>query len=584
MALTTLLAELYPDEAPVIVERLQTYLAEPVIPPGYQTDPRWYQSMQLYVTYPEAFDAENKSGFLALADNLTYIKKLGFNAIHVLPFFFSPLVDRGFDISDFTRVRENLGGNEALNVFLDKARQEEMNVFIDLVLNHTSDQHPWFVAAQNGDEHFRRFYITSKEKPFLVRTWEDDQGLWAKYRLGEKEISARIIFPDVASDLPHWREGIDGYWYYHTFYPNQLDLNWSNPDVFLTFMDIIMFWARQHVNFRLDAISFIGKQVDLGIIESSNRTHLIIQAIHKLLEQAAPHTAFLVEACQPVQVTKEYFGNGEVEAELAYNFRLMQSLWASLVSSNNEYIWKALEVTQKLPDWGQWITFMRNHDELTLEFAEVNERLLIYEGLKGNGLPFRAGFGLAGRTASFLGNDRRKLLMSYFLLASLPGVPAMVYGDEIGKGNDIAYMQSQALLRQKVTGNGKALSDTRDVNRGIISFVEKNQPSALQLYVALSNVYLKRLQRKGMATQMPKRFTDVPSDIFAAQYDLNGLQLGVFINLGDEPFQYKVSPLAMPEVAVNYAFLGDERVVLPPFSGLWIRWRKGEDLPKKASI
>lgn len=575
MTLPALLGELYPQEAVEILARIKPYLDTPAPPLPFQTDPDWYQSIQLYVTYPEAFYDTVQADFVTLANNLPYIRQLGMNAVHVLPFFNSPLVDRGFDISDFTRVRENLGGNDALNYFLEEAQRQKMNIFIDLVLNHTSDQNPWFLAAQEGDEHFRNFYINVDTKPELIEQWEDDVGFWAKYRLDTgQELEARVIFPDASLELPHWRQGSDGYWYYHTFYPSQLDLNWNNPDVFLTFADIVMFWARKGVNFRLDAVPFIGKQVELGIIESTNRTHLLVQAFHKLLEVAAPHTAFLVEACQPIEVTKEYFGNGEVEAEFAYNFRLMQSLWASMVSANHDYIWKALAATANKPNWAQWITFLRNHDELTLEFAEANERLLIYEGLKGNGLPFRAGFGLAGRTASFFRDKPRKALTAYLLLASLPGVPAVVYGDEIGKGNDLKYMNTQTELRQIVTGNGALHDDTRDANRGVISHIEKNQPSALQLYTAFSDIFTTRRRFKAMATQMPEPIPDVPRDIFAAQYDLGSSMLEVYINLGEEPFQRRVDPLSTKELSINYAFLNDDRVVLPPFSGIWVRRKR----------
>lgn len=590
MTLPALLGELYPQAASKIIEHLKPYLESPAQPLPHQTDPDWYKSIQLYVTYPESFSDSRQADFLTLADNLPYIRQLGCNAIHVLPFFKSPLMDQGFDISDFTKVRDNLGGNEAMKYFLEKTVNEKINVFIDLVLNHTSDQIEWFQAAQNGDEHFRDFYINVDKKPILLKKWENDLGLWAQYKLEDQTISARIIFPDDALELPHWREGDDGRWYYHTFYPSQLDLNWNNPDVFLTLIDILIFWARKGVNFRLDAVPFIGKQVELGIIESTNRTHLLVQAFHKILEQAAPHTTFLVEACQPIEVTKAYFGNDSVEAEFAYNFRLMQSLWASLISSNHDYIWKSLSATADKPPWAQWITFVRNHDELTLEFAEANERLLIYEGLKGNGLPFRAGFGLAGRTSSFFKDEPRKALTAYFLLASLPGVPAIVYGDELGKGNDLNYMHSKTKLRNTITqeallnkksksgnshhSNGKLTDDARDANRGVISYMDRNHPSALQLYLKFSDIFRTRKRFKSMATQIPERIYEVERDIFAARYDLGNNHLEVYVNLGDEPYMQRVNPLSINELSINYAFLNDDRVTLPPHSGIWIRMPK----------
>lgn len=574
MTLPTLLEQLYPQHVDNILEELQTHLKKPSSPLPHQSEPDWYQHLQLYVAYPETFRERKHADFHTLAHNLDYIKKLGCNAIHVLPFFNSPLIDRGFDISDFTRVRPSLGGNYAFDYFLNKAHQKEVNVFIDLVLNHTSDQHPWFQKAVHGDTAFRDFYIWENKKPELLRRWEDDIGFWAEYQLAERKITARIIFPDQNEELPHWRLGLDGNWYYHTFYSNQLDLNWNNPAVFLTFAEILMYWAKKGVNFRLDAIPFIGKQVKKGIIESADRTHQIVQTFHQLLDEAAPQTAFLVEACQPLPVTKSYFGINFAESEFAYNFRLMQGLWASLVSANTNYVWQALADTADIPDWAQWITFLRNHDELTLEFANVQERLLIYEGLKGNGLPFRAGFGLSGRTTSLVNGKTNQLLTAYLLLASLPGVPAIVYGDELGKGNDLEYMNTQAKLRKYITGHPDTPSDTRDANRGIITNAQKSQPSALGLYYSFSQIFTTRKRFPEIATSQPQRLENVPTDIWAAHYQMDRSDMYIYINLGDEPFQCSIPQNSVLELTINGARKYGDRVLVPSHAGVWIRQRR----------
>lgn len=580
MTFADLVAQLYPKHVDFILAELEAHRTQPQSPVPHQQAEDWYKKIQLYVAYPETFRERKHADFHTLAYNLDYIKELGCNSIHVLPFFNSPLIDRGFDISDFTRVRPNLGGNHAFDSFLQAAHQKEMSVFIDLVLNHTSDQHPWFQAAQSSQSaqstdlsNFSDFYITQDQKPKLLRTWEDQIGIWAEYQLAKRRITARVIFPEQSQELPHWRQGEDGRWYYHTFYPNQLDLNWDNHQVFLTFAEILLFWAKKGVNFRLDAVPFIGKQLSQGIIESAERTHLIVRAFHQLLQETVPNTVFLVEACQPLEITKSYFGKTQPEAEFAYNFRLMQGLWASLVSANHRYVWQALKETQQIPPWGQWITFLRNHDELTLEYAQVDERLLIYEALKGNGLPFRAGFGLSGRTYDFFNKNKSRLLTAYLLLASLPGVPALVYGDELGKGNDLEYMNEQTKVRKIITGQLNLTDDTRDAHRGMITNHDKTQPLSLQIYRSLAMIFSTRQKFAEIAVSSPKPITSVPDDIWAAHYQLDRSRMIILINLGEDPFQRVVPQNCVVELSINGAQVRQDRAIVPPFAGIWLRYR-----------
>lgn len=569
MRLSQILAELYPGQSHELLAELSHHFSEEKVIPPFQREKEWYKTQQLYVVYPDSFQIKEEANLHTLTKNLDYIADLGCTGIHILPFFESPLIDNGYDVSDYETVRPNLGGNTAFESFLTSAQKKNLSIFIDIILNHTSDKHPWFLMATKGSEFFRQFYITQKKKPHLVTKEEDEFGLWAVYELENVPLRARIIFPDENLELPHWVQGEDGYWYYHTFYPEQPDLNWDNPEVFQTMAEIVIHWAKKGVNFRLDAIPFLGKQIDKGLLESGERTHLFIEALHLILQTVAPHSVFLVEACQPRDTTIEYFGKRTPQAEYAYSFRLMQGLWAALMSANQEHVWKSLEGMDQIPDWGQWITFLRNHDELTLEFADEYTRLLIYTALQARGLPFRAGFGIAGRTADFL-QDPKRILLAYMLLASLPGVPAIVYGDEIGKHKDLDYMEKQTQLRRIITGKQNLEDDTRDANRGTISAQERENLQSLQLYQSFSRIFRARQRFTSIATTFPQPINGLPVDIFAACYPLAKGTLQIFINLGEESFRTPVPLNSTVELTLHDANKEDDTLHLPGYSGIWL--------------
>jgi maltose alpha-D-glucosyltransferase/alpha-amylase len=570
MGLSQILAKLYPDSSDKLLQECKhLFSTEKVIPP-FQREKDWYKTQQLYVVYPDSFQVKDEANLHTLTQNLDYIAKLGCTGVHILPFFESPLIDRGYDVSNYEAVRPNLGGNEALEKFLAEAHTRNLSVFIDIILNHTSNKHPWFLMATQGDEFFRKFYISQRSKPQLLALEEDEFGLWASYQLETSTIRTRVIFPDKNRELPHWFQGEDGYWYYHTFYPEQPDLNWNNSEVFLTMAEIIVYWAQKGVNFRLDAIPFLGKQLEKGSIESGERTHQIIQALHTILHFVAPHSVFLVEACQPQKTTIEYFGKESAQAEYAYSFRLMQGLWAGLLGKNQQLIWDSLEGMNAIPEWGQWITFLRNHDELTLEFADEHIRQLIYSALQKKGLPFREGFGVAGRTATFL-QDPQRVQLAYMLLASLPGVPAIVYGDEIGKHNDLDYMEKQTALRKLITGKADLLADMRDANRGTITQTERDTLRSLQLYSAFSRIFRTRRRFSTLSTQYPEPLPNTPKDIFAASYQLPEGKLLIYINLGEESYRTKVPLNSTVELTLHDADKETDDLLLPACSGIWLR-------------
>lgn len=568
MSLLALLKSIYPDD----YRRVQQALADPLQTQRQSTQRQtdWYKQLQIYVTYPESFHQGDQAGFDQLTDKLDYIKDLGLNAIHILPFLASPQIDAGFDISDYYIIREDVGSNAAFDRFLEAAQQRNLAVFMDLVLNHISEEHRWFQQAVSGDRFYRNFFEHSLEKPAFIKRYSDHRGEWAQYQTDRGPVDIRIIFPEQCGEIPHWRLAKDNYWYYHTFYPQQLDVDWNNYHVFVTYAKILMYWAKKGLHFRLDAIPFVGKQVQFGQTETTQRTHMIVQALHQIVKTVAPDCAFLVEANQPIEKTKAYFGVEETqyrpevrEAELAYNFPLMNSLWNALITGECQSIIDVINQTESVPNWGGWVTFLRNHDELSLEYAPVEAKQHIYQGLIQRGLPFRNKHDVAGRTASLLGADPDRIVLAHFLLGSMPGSPAIIYGDEIGKLNDYEFMKAQTNYKRDWLNDPSIKDDTRDINRGWLDESQIHQPEAKNLYIRIQEIFEARLKHIHNFISPPKVSYD--ENLLKVEYK----NLHALINLtsGKISIPHQAESVILQVGQVN---LSEQRLTLEPESGIWL--------------
>lgn len=517
----------------------------------------WYKSANIYVVYPDAFKNGGRGNFDSLTDNLGYISSMGFNAIHVLPFLSSPMLDGGFDVSDYFKVRKSLGGNEAFERFLNKARKLGLMVFMDLVINHVSRKHEWFRKALEGDHYYRNLFIHSTQKPKLLRVEKDRSGRWAVYRLGRRNLRARIIFYGKGKTSPHWIKGTGGFWYYHTFYPHQIDLNWTNPDVASEFAKIISFWGQKGLSFRVDAAPFAGKRLTGIVREGARGSHEVVNSLHTMFKKVNPKGAFLIEACQPVSKIKKYFGKRtKKEAELAYNFSLMRGLWAAMVSQKSHFIWDCLKSFEETPAHGQWVTFLRNHDELSLEYANPQQREIIYKSLLESGVEFRGEFGLAGRTASFLHKDEKRIILAHFLLASLNGAPAVVYGDEIGKGTDKRNIKV----------------DPRDSNRGSITSHDIESARGQRIREALAQIFKTRLKFSQVAYSKAEKIFTYQNSVFGVKYFVGKKKLFAMANLNTE---VKTISLDLKRnkkdiLSVNGAYSKPGGVTLPSYGGIWL--------------
>lgn len=560
-----ILGKVYEKDRKIITDKVRHLFA---IPTNYRSS-EWHKNFNLYVTYPDSFCTKDGTCNLeTLKHKLSYIQKLGIDAIHILPFLKSPMIDFGFDISDYKEVRKKLGGNSAFEDFIKECRSRNIKIFMDLVLNHVSNKHTWYQKAINGSDYYREFFIHSKKKPKFIKKEKKDNGIWATYEYNGSTISNRIIFPDFVGKIPHWKKEKDGYWYYHTFYPHQIDLNWHNPNVFLEFVDILEYWSRKGLSFRLDAITFVAKDIKKGPIESNKKLHYLIEALNIITKKFSKDSVFLVEVAQHSNVVKKYFGKNYLESELAYNFNLMNAIWSTLLNKNSSNVWTSINKTFKsIPYWANWINFLRNHDELTLEFASSKQRRNILKRLEKTGIPFRQGFGVAGRTTSLLNNDISRLKMAYSLLASLPGNPALVYGDEIGKLNDKEYLNSQHAYKIKYLNMKNALPDTRDINRGRIT--EKEIKSNIGIYKEISKILTTRKSYNKFFFKTPSKIGNSKS-LFLAKYEKDNDVLTVAINLTSRKQKININKNQKAVLKVNNIDINNKEVILYKYSAIWL--------------
>jgi maltose alpha-D-glucosyltransferase/alpha-amylase len=566
--LKQLLISLYDDAAEKIIQELEADIGEVADSKDSDTVSDWYKRMNLYVTYPDSFCTEGSCDLAALTSKISHIKKLGCNAIHVLPFFESPMIDLGFDISNYKKVRDQLGGNEAFEEFLKKSKDNDIRVFVDIVLNHISFEHEWFKKAVGGDERFRNFFIWRETKPEFIKSFEKDGKTWARYIIDGKERDVFVIFPDHAGDVPHWIQAEDGNWYYHTFYPHQIDVDWNNPEVFFEFAKILAYWARKGVSFRLDAIPFIGKNIEEGRYTDDLRTQQVVQALHEVVRAVSSESVFLSEVAFELEKIKTYFGNKDIiESELSYNFPLNANFWLSLITGNPDHIWNNIEAAfRDIPDWAHWVNFIRNHDALMIDRMRPEDKELIFDALDDAGLPFANGTNISGRTFSFLQEDPKRVVFAYFLLASLPGSPAVIYGDEVGKKNDFPYMKKMVDWKRNHLNDSGIVEDTRDISRGHIVDEDIKSDVAIKIFDGLASILNTRSKVSDSMHEVPKRL-DSPPCILALEYK----DLIVYTNLADKPIELELDHDKGMLLECNEVEVEDSMVKLGAYSGVWFR-------------
>ena len=381
-------------------------------------DPGWYKDAIIYQVHVRAFSDSNGDGigdFQGLAQRLDYVQELGVNAIWLMPFFPSPLRDDGYDISDYKSVHPSYGTLEDFKAFLSIAHDRGIRVIIELIVNHTSDQHPWFQESRSSaDNPKRNWYV-----------WSDTD---ARYR------GTRIIFLDT--EMSNWAwDPVSKSYYWHRFFSHQPDLNYDNPAVREEMWNVMKFWLEIGVDgFRLDAVPYLIEREGTNC-ENLPETHEVIRELRKKVDEQFPGTMLLAEANQWPADLRPYFGNGD-EFHMAFHFPLMPRMFMGLRLEDRKPITEILQQTPEIPASCQWCLFLRNHDELTLEMVTDMERDYMYD-IYARDKTMRLNLGIRRRLAPLLDNDRRRIELMNGMLMSLPGTPIIYYGDEIGMGDNI---------------------------------------------------------------------------------------------------------------------------------------------------
>src|SRR3954468_10144894 len=382
-------------------------------------DPLWYKDAIIYELHVRAFHDSVGDGvgdFRGLAQKLDYLQDLGVTAIWLLPFYPSPLKDDGYDIAEYTSINPAYGSLADFQELLAAAHERGIRVITELVLNHTSDQHPWFQRA-------RLAAPGSAERDFYV--WSDTPD---KYR------DARIIFKDFEPSNWSWDPVAKAY-YWHRFYAHQPDLNFDNPAVWEAIFPVVDFWLAMGVDgMRLDAVPYLYEREGTSC-ENLPETHKFLKAIRRHIDLKFPNRMLLSEANQWPEDAVAYFGAGD-ETHMAFHFPLMPRMFMSIHMEDRFPIIDILAQTPMIPENCQWCQFLRNHDELTLEMVTDEERDYMYRAYAGEQRA-RINLGIRRRLAPLLGNNRRRIELMNGLLFSLPGTPVIYYGDEIGMGDNI---------------------------------------------------------------------------------------------------------------------------------------------------
>ncbi|HEV3354449.1 MAG TPA: maltose alpha-D-glucosyltransferase [Acidimicrobiales bacterium] len=379
----------------------------------------WYKDAVVYQLHVRAFhdsDADGIGDFRGLTQKLDYIQDLGANTVWLLPFYPSPLKDDGYDIADYTAVHPNYGTMAHFRRFLDEAHRRGIRVVTELVLNHTSDQHPWFQKA-------RRAAPGTKWRDFYV--WSDTP---------ERYQDARIIFSDFESSNWAW-DPVAGAYYWHRFYSHQPDLNFDNPRVREEMLRVVDYWLDLGVDgLRLDAVPYLFER-EGTTCENLPETHAFLKELRAHVDTRFPDRLLLAEANQWPEDASAYFGDGD-ECHMAFHFPVMPRLFMAVQQEDRFPVVDILQQTPEIPENAQWAVFLRNHDELTLEMVSDEERDSMYRSYARN-RQARINLGIRRRLAPLLENDRRKIELMNALLLSLPGTPILYYGDELGMGDNI---------------------------------------------------------------------------------------------------------------------------------------------------
>ena len=382
-----------------------------------QKDPNWYKTAVFYELYVRSFFDANGDGFgdfPGLIEKLDYLEWLGVDCLWLLPFYESPLKDGGYDISDFYSILPEYGNLNDFAEFMDAAHQRNMRVVADMVMNHTSDQHPWFQESRKPGSAKRDWYV-----------WSDNE---------ERYEDARVIFVDT--ERSNWTYDEEaGAYYWHRFFSHQPDLNYDNPEVQEQMLAVLKFWLDLGLDgFRLDAVPYLYEREGTEC-ENLKETHEFLKRVRSEVDESYENIVLLAEANQWPSDVVEYFGEGD-ECHMCFHFPLMPRMFMAARRQVRYPVVEILEQTPSIPDNCQWGIFLRNHDELTLEMVTDEERDYMYKEYAKDPR-MKLNLGIRRRLAPLLENSHDQMELFHAMLLSLPGTPIVYYGDEIAMGDNI---------------------------------------------------------------------------------------------------------------------------------------------------
>ena len=405
---------------------------------------RWYQNAVFYEVYPRAYYDSNRDGIgdlRGLTQKLDYLQWLGIDCIWLTPIYPSPMKDDGYDISNYIEVHPDFGTLTDFQNLVRALHRRKMRIVMDLVINHTSDQHPWFQSARsNPASPYRDYYV-----------WSDTDQLYQE---------ARIIFKDTETSNWTW-DSTAGKYYWHRFYSSQPDLNYDNPMVRAEILRIMDFWLSRGIDgFRVDAVPYLFQREGTNC-ENLPETHAYLKEMRKHVDEHYPGALLLCEANQWPEDVRQYFGDSD-EFQMGFHFPLMPRIFMAIRKGEVDEIRNILDRTPEIPEDCQWCTFLRNHDELTLEMVTEEERQWMWSEYAPDPR-MRLNLGIRRRLAPLLDNDRRRIELANSLLFTLPGSPILYYGDEIGMGDNI-YLPDRNGVRTpmqwtSISGTGFSMTD-----------------------------------------------------------------------------------------------------------------------------
>ena len=400
-----------------------------------RTNPHWYREAIIYQAHVRAFLDSTSDGvgdFPGLTSRLGYLEDLGIDTLWLLPFYPSPLKDDGYDIADYENIHPAYGTMDDFDRLIEEAHRRRIRVITELVINHTSDQHPWFQAA-------RRAPAGSPARDFYV---------WSHTNL--KYQGAPIIFSDTETSNWTWDDAAGAY-YWHRFFHHQPDLNYDNPAVLEAVVQVMHFWLDRGVDgMRLDAVPYLIEREGTPC-ENLEETHIVLKRIRAAMDARYADRVLLAEANQWPAEVRPYFGDGD-ECHMAFHFPLMPRMFMAVRQEDRYPIVEILRQTPEIPESCQWGLFLRNHDELTLEMVTDEERDYMYQTYATDP-QMRINGGIRRRLAPLMENSRRRIELMTSLLFSLPGTPVIYYGDEIGMGDNI-YLGDRNSVRTPMQWTG----------------------------------------------------------------------------------------------------------------------------------